>query len=221
MSSLAFVIHALPLLRRQPERNVCRRRIVCQVGPTPDDYRRAEMLDDDEASANMSVWNNVIHASLKRKLQGLVAESPVTNGVSALLNTAPGHMVSTKAFDSDDAPPGLTPAQVVNYLLSAFKKDALAGAAAFVSLASQSCHVRHTSPQTLLLFIGDNDNYRPLLRVTSFYCGPPRFEASGTKCVIDVEVHSPNVGENESAKFDFQLSCDAVGSWFIDEVFRL
>lgn len=221
MSSLSFVTHALPLLRCGQKTNTCRRRFVCLMNSTPEDYRHAEMLDDAEASADMSVWNTVIHASLKRKLQGLVAESPVTNGVSALLHTAPGHAVSTRTFDSDGAPSGLTPGQVVTYLLSAFKRDALAGAAAFVSVASESCHVRQTSPQTLVLFIGDNESYRPLLRVTSFYCESPRFEASGTKCVITVEVHSPNVGENESAKFDFQLSCDAAGSWFVDEVFRL
>lgn len=231
------------------------------------EYRRSELLDDDEAAAAMKVWNDVIHASLKRKLQGLVAEKPVTNGVSALLHTSPAvtssSTSSSSSSSSSTTPPttslssptssssstfrppssvdvgaastagehtsGLSPGQVVSHLLSSFKQDALTGATTFVKVSSQECHVKHTNAETLVLFIGDNDSYRPLLRISSFYVAAPRFEAGGMKCVISVETHQPEVsvsgGESgnseDCAKFDFQLSCDASGAWLIDEVFRI
>lgn len=199
---------------------------MCSTSPPPADeeYRHAEMLDDAEACSYMNTWNSVIHASLKRKLQGLIAESPVASGVSALLHTAPGHSagVSPRPGSPDtlesSPPSGLTPEQVVSYLLAAFQRDALAGAAAFVSLASRNCRVRLTTPQTLVLFIGDNDSYRPLLHVQSFYCATPRFEAGGAKCVVSAEVRGT---DSEKFKFDFQLSCDDSGAWLIDELFRL
>lgn len=241
------------------------------------EYRQSELLDDDEAAAAMKVWNDVIHASLKRKLQGLVAEKPVTNGVSALLQTSPAVTSSSSSSSSSSTtsqsssptslssptsssatspssstfrPPssvdvdaaggvtsaaggehtsGLSPGQVVSHLLSSFKQDALTGATTFVKVASQDCHVKHTNAETLVLFIGDNDSYRPLLRISSFYVAAPRFEAGGMKCVISVETHQLEVsvsgGESgnseDCAKFDFQLSCDASGAWLIDEVFRI
>lgn len=198
-----------------------------------EEYRHFELLDDEEASADMTVWNTVIHASLKRKLQGLISESQITNGVSALLHTSPATQHTPSSSPSPSASTTLTPtvrdadinkspAQVISYLLSSFKQDALVGACAFVQVASDSCHVKHTNPETLVLFIGDNENYRPLLRLTSFCIENPRFEHSHLNCVVTVVIHLPNVGENETAKFDFQLSTDNVnGNWFVDEVFSL
>lgn len=220
MWPLSFMFHSSGLPRptvTQPRR--CP--MVCKMVPPAEDYRHAEMLDDAEAAADMTVWNSVIHASLKRKLAGLVAEHPVANGVSALLHAAPGYPVGTVGLDSDRPPVGLNPVQVCAHLLSELKRDALAGAAVFCSLSSSNCHVKFTAPHTLVLFIGDNDSYRPLLRVSSFLCGLPRFEDGAKKCVVSVNVHSPVVTEEEPAKFDFQLSCDDAGSWLIDEVFRL
>lgn len=218
LTPTAAFVSAVPKLSRRRHHAVSPRRLpTCQVSPPTDEYRHAEMLDDDEAQSQMPVWNSVIHASLKRKLQGLVAETPVASGVSGLLHAAQGYTVSTRDIDFDHPPGNLPPAQLVTYLLSAFQRDALVGAAAFVGMASQSCHVKQSSPQSLVLFIGDNDSYRALLRVHAFFCGAPRFEASGQKCVVSAEIRS---SDDDTSKFDFQLS-NHDGSWLIDEVFRL
>lgn len=228
MSPISFIFHTTALPSRA-QSNRSRQKLVCTKGPPGEDYQRAELLDDNEASASMGVWNTVIHASLKRKLQNLAAETPVVNGVSALLNRAPGQVGNIVLTTEDDDArketvsnvSGMTcPDNVVTFLLEAFKRDGLSGASAFVSLASGKCRVRSTSPHTLVLFVGDNESYRPLLRVTSFVCAAPRYEAGGQECVVTAEVHSPCVVE-EVAKFDFQLSVDEHGSWLIDEVFRL
>lgn len=189
---------------------------VCLVGSdgTTDYYRRAEGLDDPQVPA-MTVWNSVIHASLKRKLEGLVAESPVRNGVSALLHASAGY--STIEAPIPAAPHMDTPPQeVVDFLLSSFVADALQGATNFIRVASQSNHVKKSSPKFLLLFVGDNESYRPLLRAKRFHVQEARFERSGKQCVISAHVWTSDGLSN----FDFQLSLYE-GQWLIDEVFRL
>lgn len=183
-------------------------------------YRDQEGFDEQESTADMNVWNSVIHASLKRKLQGLVAENPVASGVSGLIHAAPGYGTPDENEQAENADEGLQtlqPGEVVDRLLSSFTQDALMGATTFIKLASHSNHVKKTTPQTLVLFIGDTDSYRILLHITSFTQEPPRFEQAGEKCVVRAVVTSV---QGQGASFDFQLSYDGT-QWLIDEAFRL
>lgn len=164
----------------------------------------------------MNMWNSVIHASLKRKLDGLAAENTVTNGVSALLHAAPGIISHVGAPALPHMRSGRTPTEVVAFLLQSFVKDALVGAKNFIELASEVNHVKRSTPHRLVLFVGDNENYRPLLRITHYDIHTARYEGSGQRCVLRADVY----GTAERAAFDFQLSCED-GEWLIDEVFRL
>ena len=164
----------------------------------------------------MQVWNNVIHASLKRKLEGLKAENPVQNGVSALMHAAPGYTSATPISDAAHVPP-MPPGEVVSHLLSSFVEDALVGAAFFIQVASHTNHVKRATPQSLVLFVGDNESYRILLRLARFSVQIPRFKDSGSDCVVRADIFDDR---DQSAAFDFQLACYE-GQWLIDECFRI
>lgn len=178
----------------------------------------------------MTVWNSVIHASLKRKLQGLVAEDPFASGVSALMHAAPGYAAfhqpqphhdphhQSRSDLIHDVAVEKHPEDVVARLLDTFRQDALAGAECFIRLATERNHVKRSSPQALVLFVGDNDSYRVLLHVTKFSCNAPRWEHSGDRCIVTANVWDAGV---DSAIFDFQMERAPEGGWLVDEVFRL
>lgn len=113
---------------------------------------------------------------------------------------------------------GKQPEDIVASLLETFRQDALAGAKCFIQLATERNHVKRSSPQALVLFVGDNDSYRVLLHVSKFSCNPPRWEQSGERCIVTANVWGAAV---ESAVFDFQMERAPGGGWLVDEVFRL
>lgn len=228
LTSSTFTV-TRPLTKSSPSRSRSRLPTRCCQR---NEQQHPERDDSGSDTDDMAVWNSVIHASLKRKLHTLISEeNPVTSGgVSSLLNNTynptPSSSFQSQSQKSPSQPivtADKSPDDVVRTLLATFKRDALLGATAFVSFASSNCHVKHTNPQTLLLFIGDNESYRPLLRLSSFNVAAPRYESSLTKCVVTVDLHLPDVSAEETAKFDFQLSLDNTDSanWLIDEVFRL
>ena len=210
MSSFAFVPSTSLVPRTRFRSTVCARRPrrastpKCVIGPTADYYREAEDLDD--ATSNMDIWNNVIYASLKRKLSNL----PHT----------PMHSLSSLIPPTEEPPqPAATqqlpPLDVINNLMLAFERDAMRGAAMFVQVASPRNHVRTSTPARLVLFVSDNESYRIMLRVESFSVIREQFGEEG-QCVVRAEVR----GGGEEAVFDFMLS-QYDGEWLIDEVFRL
>lgn len=85
----------------------------------------------------------------------------------------------------------------------------------FVQVASERNHVKRSTPERLVLFVGDNDSYRLLLRVNRFVVERERFGGEG-ECVVRAQVW----GSGEEAAFDFMMVYHK-GEWLIDEVFRL
>lgn len=215
-SSPAFLRPISKSHRRPSIRRVTTALLGADGGPAAY-YREQEGLDDADESASMAMWNSVIHASLKRKLEGFVAENPVVSGVSALMHASPGYASPGETCPSPNMPQNLSPELLVSHILNTFIEDALAGATAFIQYASPSNYVGLSTPQGVVLFAGDNESYRPLLHIQSFKCDPPKFEKSGSKCVVRAYLQSAQ----EAFTFDFQLSSADGTSWLVDELFRL
>lgn len=138
------------------------------------------------------------------------------------MHAAPGYAALNDHTHESDVLPNLQlgkpPEDVVSELLDSFRKDALRGAHAFIAVATERNHVKKSTPQSLVLFVGDNQSYRVLLHIDRFSCKAPRWEQSGERCVVTANVWGT---AGDFAVFDFQMERKDDNFWLVDEVFRL